>query len=427
MKRTVVVLSVLSMFVLPGRAWAADADPYRALQWGLERIDAARAWAVADGSGVRVAVLDTGVDADHPDLRGRVRPGIDLVDDDDDADDENGHGTLIAGIIAARASNGVGGSGIAPGASIVPVRVLDDTGTGNSRDVAAGIRWAVENGVHVINLSLAQAAERGVIGNLLADPSVDAAITDASDAGVTVVIASGNDPTGGRDQTSYDATVPGAVVVGATTRRDRLAAYANHGDGLDLVAPGGGSARDPSEDVCGERNGIVSTWWNPSTRAASYGAGCGTSMAVAFVSGVAAMLHETGMTNVEAIERILATADPIGHAASFGAGRLDAGRALAPEADMASAPSRVTVSDDGVTKVRGERRVRLAPTPGPMTAPVERDHPSHGEDIVALAVPAEAPASEGRGAVPLAGLLLIAVVGGHLGRGRWLAGLPGRR
>ena len=341
MRRTLLAC-LAGCLLLPTPATAGPSDPYRPLQWGLDRIEADRAGAVSSGAGVVVAVIDTGVDASHPDLAGRVRRGRDFVDDDDDASDRNGHGTLIAGIIAATTENGVGIAGVAPHVDILPVRVLDEDGTGVSTDVADGIDWAVKNGADVVNLSLAQDGSGGVLGNLLADPSVDRAIEDAAEAGATVVIAAGNSDRGGEDETAYDATVPGAVVVGATTKKDKRAAYSHYGQGLDLVAPGGGSAGDPADGACTEDNGIISTWWNPQSKQSSYGAGCGTSMSVAFVSGVAAMLHARGSTNTAIVQRILATADDLGTRGwdpQTGAGRLNAARALGAPASTGSTPT----------------------------------------------------------------------------------------
>jgi serine protease len=206
----------------------------------------------------------------------------------------------------------------------------------------------MDHGADVINLSIAQESGGDNSILLLRSPSVNQAIRGAAARGAVVVIAAGNDPSGAQSQTSYDATTPGVVVVGASTKGDKPAAYSNYGVGLDLLAPGGGSSSDPSADACSETNSIVSTWWDPSAKHSTYGGGCGTSMAVAFVSGVAAMLRAHGFSNAQAVSRILNTADDIGAAGRdnrTGYGILNAARALAasasrpaPRATISSAP-----------------------------------------------------------------------------------------
>lgn len=324
-------LVMLLAGTMPARAAVTPRDEYFRHQWGMTAIGAPLAWTVTQGNAAIVAVIDTGVDADHPDLP-RVLDGIDLVDGDGDAADENGHGTLIAGVIAATTDR-VGVAGVAPGARILPVRVLGEDGTGDAADVATGIDRAMARGANVINLSLAeQATPPGEEGGLLRAPEVDLAIRRAASRGATVVVAAGNDHDhGGSEPTAYDASVPGVLVVGASTRSGARAAYSRYGRGLDLLAPGGGSPTDPSDEACDERTGIVSTWWDPSRRASGYGAACGTSMSVGFVAGVAALLHATGMRNTAITRRILATATdvaPAGRDAKTGAGIIDAARAL---------------------------------------------------------------------------------------------------
>lgn len=410
-------LFVLSLGAPPARAAAGD-DPYASLQWGYRTVRADVAARASDGGDVVVAVVDTGVDATHPDLRGAVLAGVDLVDRDDDASDRNGHGTLVAGIIAAASGNGVGVAGVAPGARILPVRVLDEDGRGSSRDVAEGIRWAIERGAAVINLALAHETDRRV-PNLLDDPSVDRAIREAAEAGATVVIAAGNDPDGGRDETAYDADVPGVLVVGASTRDDRRAAYSNHGPGLDLVAPGGGSATDPSDAACGQRSGIVSTWWNPRTERAGYGAGCGTSMAVAFVSATAALLHARGATNVGASSRIVATARDVGAPGAdieTGAGRLDVARALGVRA-RATPPRPQPEVPVRVQGVRAHRPIVAAP--GPSRVPRAPRGPSWVPPQaieVSPDLPSRAAAPGGGWLVSLASFSICALAFGHAAR-----------
>jgi serine protease len=356
---------VLLFFLLvPALAGASVNDPYYSLQWGLVRIGAPSAWAVSEGAGQVVAVIDTGVDPTHPDLQGQLVPGYDFVDNDAQPVDQNGHGTLIAGIIAAATGNSVGVASVAPKAKIMPVRVLGTDGSGSSTAVAEGIAWAVQHGATVVNLSLAQ--ESGANNTpLLRSPAVDAAIKAAAEAGAVVVVAAGNSSTGGSSQTAYDATTPGVIVVGASARNNRPAAYSDHGAGLDILAPGGGSSTDPTANGCTQDQSIVSTWWNPHTQRSSYGGGCGTSMAVAFVSGAAALLRARGYDNAATIDRIQLTADDIGAKGRddvTGYGILNAARALGGRAIAPRTAKRTSHPQPSTSRVKAAGSARAVPT-----------------------------------------------------------------
>jgi serine protease len=308
---------------------AAPSDPGWPQQWHLAKIRADKAWARSKGVGVIVAVVDTGVDLEHPDLRGRLVSGKDYVDGGAPQDD-NGHGTFMAGLIAATTGNGIGVASVAPSAKIMPIRALGEDGSGEVTDVANGIRWAVDHGANIINLSLAQENIGGGGSgpqNLLGNPLLDVAIKEAAADGALVIVAAGNDFTdGGASETAYDATVPGVLVIGAGTRSDRRAAYSNYGSGLDLLAPGGGSSSDPAA-ACKDNDPVVSTFWDPKSQDSGYGAGCGTSMAVAHVSGVGALLMSRGYSAAAAAKQMLSTAvdlGPNGRDDSTGYGRVDA-------------------------------------------------------------------------------------------------------
>ena len=152
------------LLTLLAAAPAAAADPRRAAQWNLDLIEADAARSVSTGAGATVAVIDSGVQADHPDLAGRIGPGYDVVQRDATPQDGDGHGTHVMGIVGAATGNGVGVESVAPGATLMPVRVLGDDGGGSIDDVARGIDWAREHGADVINLSLGErgaAAGRG--------------------------------------------------------------------------------------------------------------------------------------------------------------------------------------------------------------------------------------------------------------------------
>src|SRR4051812_31285081 len=182
------LVCLLLVLLSPGAALAAN-DPRRGEQWNLDLIESDAAHATSTGAGAVIAVVDTGVAAGHPDLAGQILPGHDFVQDDATPQDGNGHGSHVSGIALAATGNGVGISSVAPGAKLLPVRVLDDDGSGTSEDVAAGIDWARTHGADVINLSLG--SEIPIVGASGGD-EIDAAIRRALAAGLVVVAAAGN-------------------------------------------------------------------------------------------------------------------------------------------------------------------------------------------------------------------------------------------
>jgi serine protease len=235
-----------------------ERDGWMQLQWnfvGPYGVDAPRAWAnliaagAPGGSGVTVAVLDTGVaypeetpPRGSPDLRGDLFvPGYDFVDGDAEPRDENGHGTHVASTIAEATNNGVGVTGLAYGVRIMPVRVLDRAGNGDAVTIARGIRFAVQHEAKVINLSFNfdMSVTTGEIPELLA------ALEFAHERGTLVVAGAGNVASGAA---TYPARDPHVLAVGATTEHGCLASYSNYGTGVDLVAPGGGSDADINGD-----------------------------------------------------------------------------------------------------------------------------------------------------------------------------------
>ena len=312
MRRLVwVFLVVGALVLLPSTAHGAGGDPYRSSQWSLDRIGAEAAWRVGDGSGVTVAVIDSGVDLHHEDLAAQLVPGHDFVDGDDDPQDAYGHGTHVAGIVAAVAGNGKGIAGVAPGAEVMPIRVLDEHGSGSVENVVAGIRWATAHGAKVINLSLGEDTQA------LLGPSFSSALREAWAAGAIPVVAAGNEilaSSGFSDEP--------AMVVTATTRDDTKPTYSS-GVGQaqwGIAAPGGELPN------LGADGAILSTYW---TGAApnEYAYLAGTSQAAPQVSGALAILLSTGrFTPTQAVQRLLHTAKDIGapgRDTTFGAGRLD--------------------------------------------------------------------------------------------------------
>ena len=304
----VVAVAALSALAT-GPAAGASSDPYLDRQWGLAKIEATQAWAVADGAGAVIAVLDTGVDLSHPDLESKllVRPGADFVDPDgicrkdaagtktctqDGPQDMSGHGTHVAGIAAAATGNGVGVAGVAPEARLLPVRVLGADGAGRTDDIAAGIRYAADEGADVINLSLSYTPADGESERLAGGlRPIYSALDYAASKGAVTVIAAGNHSA---PVCAQPSAAPGVVCVGATDKRDLRSLYSN-GDATQmknyLVAPGGEGLR------CGEE--IFSTYLRDADTACSpasgYEATSGTSMAAPFVAGVAALLAAEGL------------------------------------------------------------------------------------------------------------------------------------
>jgi subtilisin family serine protease len=348
------------LLVLPAVAWAAD-DPYRLQQWALDRIRVDEAWAHGRGAGVVVAVVDTGVDLEHPELRDRLLRdgagqvvGLDLVDDAVPAD-RHGHGTLVAGVIAATAGNGEGIAGVAPEARIMPIKALDDEGAGQGSDVDRAIRWAVDHGADVINLSLESV--RSTDGSSPGPGAPTSAVRYAWERGVVVVAAVGN---GGASRGEYPADSP-VVLVGATDRDDRRAAFSDRARPDALLAPG---------------VDIVSTWCRApgdgtcDGRTHTYGTAEGTSFAAPHVSGALALLLGAGVEPAEAVERLRRTAVDLGPSGAddeHGAGRIDIAAALAVDAPVAASVS--SRAEDAPTEGGDGADVEPDPVPSAATAP----------------------------------------------------------
>jgi len=341
-----------------GRAHRAGG--WQRLQWNFlsaAGVNAPEAWANLFAAhrpgarGVTIAVLDTGVAYRRwrrfrrsPDFRGtRFVAPCDLVAGrivhgrctDRYPLDRQGHGTFVAGIIAEATNNRIGLTGLAYGARIMPIRVLDARGDGYSSSIAQGIRYAVQHHAQVINLSL-----EFLLGVTSADiPDIISAIRYAHDHRVVVVAAAGND---GADQIAYPARAPAVISVGATTKDRCLADYSDIGAGLDLVAPGGGDdaygLNDPSCHPARNLPGVYQMTFNNPRRPDSFslpGGWWGTSMAAPEVSAAAAMVIASGVLGPhpspdQLLARLEQTAQPLGGTVpnqNYGYGLLDIGAA----------------------------------------------------------------------------------------------------
>jgi serine protease len=338
------------------RGRANVSQGWEKLQWNLlpgAGVDAPRAWSnlLADhrpgGRGVVVAILDTGVAYRDwkqfyrsPDFTGTtfVAPR-DFVDHNGYPLDRNGHGTFVAGVVAESTNNRLDLTGLAYGASIMPVRVLDTQGEGDETTIARGIRYAATHGAQIINLSLEFLPTQVRSGRDI--PEIVSAIGFARRRGVIVVGAAGNDE---NDQIAYPARVPGVISVGATTRDRCLAAYSNGGSGLDIVAPGGGDDAIVRDDAhCHPERTLPSVYQLTLTNPPHWGQFgypnyyIGTSMASPEVAATAALVIASRVLgshpSPEAVlSRLERTATPLGGQAPnsiYGYGLLNAGAATA--------------------------------------------------------------------------------------------------
>lgn len=283
-------------------------QPAQVLEWGVDRIDAELTWNAATGYGVRVAIIDTGIDKDHPDLIDNLMGGVNFVPkrrriNPDAWDDDNGHGTHVAGIVGA-ADNDGGVIGVAPEVSLYGVKVLNRQGSGYLSDIIAGIEWAVNNNMQVINMSLGTDAYTSTL---------KAACNAAYASGVTLVAAAGNDgDTYSDSDVDYPAAYASVIAVAATNIADTRASWSSDGPEVELAAPG---------------VNIRSTWKN-----GEYNTISGTSMASPHVAGVAALvLSDEALTPDQLRIRLQDTADDLGYPdfdTLYGYGLVDAEEAV---------------------------------------------------------------------------------------------------
>jgi serine protease len=360
----------------PGNGRASGG--WQSLQWNFlaaPGVNGPAAWAnlISDGRpggrGVTVAIVDTGVAYRNwrqyvrsPDFAGtRFVDPYDFVSHDAFPLDENGHGTFVTGTVAEATNNGIAGAGLAYGASIMPVRVLDASGDGDAATIARGIRYAVNHGAQVINLSL-EFDLSVTAGDI---PSIINAIAYAHRHGAVVVAAAGNDSS---SELAYPARAAGVISVGATTRDGCLADYSDVGPGLDLVAPGGGDDASllgdpnchPDRNLPGVFQMTFQDPFNP-RQFSLPGGWYGTSMAAPHVSAVAALVIASRVlgahpTPDQVLARLEQTARPLGGTtpnSNYGYGLIDAGAATAPTAASTQARRQA--------EIRARRHHRVGP------------------------------------------------------------------
>jgi type VII secretion-associated serine protease mycosin len=340
-------------------------DPVRDEQWQLDYLDAKDAWERADGNGVTVAVLDSGVDAGHPDLAGQVLPGVDLVDGTTDGrTDLVGHGTTVAALIAGRNDDGRGVVGLAPKAKILPVRVLNkDNRYDDATTVANGVRWAVDHGARVVNLSL---------GGTGSSEALAEALDYAFDKDVVVVACTGNvTPPAGTD-VWYPAREPGVVAVAGLSHDEGdepLWTSSITGPQTVLSAP--------AADLLGARPG---GYWRVQ----------GTSFAAPLVSATAALVRSRWprMSAANVVNRLVSTARDLGAAGrddEYGFGAVDPSSALTSAVSNVDRNPLDTNAPHGVTG--------FGPAPDPDQAD-DRAHPTPAQ----AAPPGSAEGNSGAGA-----------------------------
>ena len=306
---------------------------YSDQEWWLTALQAQAAWDISTGNpDLIVAIMDTGVATNHPEFAGRILPGHNFVSNNEDPYDDNGHGTHVTGIASAAGNNGIGIAGISWQTKILPVKVLNAQGSGSTYNFAQGIRWAVDNGARVINISA---------GADFGTDSEHDAIKYARSKGVVIVAAAGNTPDG---RPEYPGGYDEVIAVSASSRRDSVAGFSSYGDYVDVAAPG---------------INILSTWVRD--RKPDYESESGTSMASPMVAGaVALILSVNPNLNPEQVQQLLQqTADDIGDPGfdqKAGWGRINLLRALqqAPAGPKpGNAPPKPAPAQGGGSKVQG--------------------------------------------------------------------------
>ncbi len=256
--------------------------------WGLKQIDADLAWEQSTGEGVKIGVLDTGIDSKHPDLKGRVKRGVSFVDNVLITDDDNGHGTHCSGIIAAKKSNEEGIFGVAPDALVFPIKILNYKGVGTTSAILSGLEWCINEGIQIISMSFR------IPGVEKRSVALEQACQVAWEQGIILVAATGNDQEENPQwSVGWPARFETVLGVGAVDKVGTIASFSSTGQGVDLVAPG---------------VDILSTY-----RGSRYRMISGTSQAAPHVAGAAALLkaYRPSLTNEDVYKVLRETTDPL--------------------------------------------------------------------------------------------------------------------
>src|SRR5688572_6017835 len=299
-------------------------DPGYASQWHLPRISAPQGWNISTGSpDVVIAVLDSGIDPNHPDLSSKLVPGYNYVSNNNDTHDVHGHGTKVAGVAAASSNSGIGVAGVAWQNKIMPLVVFDSTGYSTYSQWISGIIYAADHGAKVISMS---------IGGTTYSSSLQNAVNYAWNKGVVLVACAMNH---GSNTPYYPAALNNVIAVSATDSADKIASWSNYGDWISVAAPGAS---------------IYTT-----INGGGYGTGSGTSFSTPQVAGLAALVMSLnpGLTNSQVVTLIEQNADDLGspgYDPYFGTGRINVYRTLLA---ASSTPSLLSLSVDIVSPTNG--------------------------------------------------------------------------
>lgn len=280
-------------------------DPMLKDQYALKKVDAEGAWKINKGKpDVVIAIIDTGVDLDHPDLKDKLLNGYNAISPGTPPKDDARHGTHVAGIAAAIGNNSIGISGLAPNCKILPVKVLGN-GSGSIATISDGLIWAADNGADVVNMSL---------GTYTEDKTLAEAVKYALGKNVVCIATMGND---NMERRRFPAGFPGMIAIGSTDENDKKSSFSNYGDWMTVSAPG---------------TNILSTlptYMSPN----GYGKLSGTSMAAPLVTGLAGLIRSQnkGLSPSETSKILKAGTDDLGDEGFdkyFGAGRINAAKTL---------------------------------------------------------------------------------------------------